>query len=127
MSLAGTWRVLVWFDFVSKGKKKSRYCVLRLLISPGPLSWSVLSDVVHSLLQLTWSPVKHVGRNAQIIDPIFQCHFHQQGSYFHFDPSLIIRCLLTEVFWGLSSAKASFLHFSLDVSMELSLGHLSFF
>lgn len=41
--------------------------------------------------------------------------------HFHFNPSLTIRCLLTEVLRSLSSAKASFLPFSLGVSVELSL------
>lgn len=50
-----------------------------------------------------------------------------KGACFHFNPSLIIWCMSAEVLWGLLSAKASFLHFSQDVSIELSLGHLQRF
>lgn len=123
MFLTETLRVLVWSAFVSKGRKRRCRYRSQASCSPGPSRRPVLSDV-HSLLQLTSGPVKHMQEETlRLLTQFRWCHFHQRGACFHFNPPLIIRCLLTEVLWGLLSAKASFLPVALDVSMELSLRH----
>lgn len=109
----------VWYDFVSKWReRRMRYCFPRLIF-PWLLSCSILSYLYFSFFIVAYLKLRqtHLQISAQIIDSFICCHFHLQRYLLHFNPSPVIRYLLTEVLWGLSSVKANFLHF-LCVSLE---------
>ena len=79
----------MWFDCVSKGIKKEKQILCsQIFYSPWPLSWFVLSDVIHSLFAAyLGSNQTHIGGKTQIIDPIFVSTIcTSEDVYFDFNP-----------------------------------------